>query len=78
LDGIAAPWSVAGGRGPRAPAGLALRQGTIARLEYGPDDDPLTETDRAGIEEGRPAIAAGDYVDEQALRERPNALRSRR
>jgi hypothetical protein len=53
-------------------------RGTIAGLDYGPDDEPLTEADRKGIEEGRAAIAAGDQVDEQALRERLNALRSRR
>jgi hypothetical protein len=34
--------------------------------------------DKEGIEEGRAAIAAGDDVDAQALRERLNALRSRR
>lgn len=60
----------------RLEAWLSAR-GTVAGLDFGPDDSPLTDDEREGIAESRSAMPAGDYVDEGGLRERLARLRER-
>jgi hypothetical protein len=52
-------------------------EGMVAGLGYGPEGAPLTDEERKGVAEARAAIEGGDYLEEDALRQRLEALRRR-
>lgn len=58
----------------RLQAWLRTR-GTVSGLDFGPDDSPLTDDEREGVAASRRAMLEGDYVGDDALRERLARLR---